>query len=602
MFLKKKLDTPFLNNDIPFTFFLKNKISKKQLNDLSYLISFEYLYKKKKKSTISDLDENELWENYKNFYKWTINSNYEKQIIDIFNIEANDPFFTPPRIYKKFRDKIDFESIFHDVGSFEIDYLLKCILQAFTLIKETEVMLAVNPDLNSNFNFNDLQNAIKNEDLDFFDYNIIKNDLNLCIWLNSKALKDPSFISFLNNLKHLSSYCTLNTLNIDLFEERYLDDENLLTLFLKENFFYLDYFTLAIQSQKYSLCYLLFLFKILKTKNNYEIYYNNYCDEKINLYNNIIYKYHKHVFTKLNYLKHSFNGFVKYKTNNIFINLNKFDNINFIKMLKKKKMHNIYMLNYKNKIKINYNDYNEFLSYFEKYKSISNFEKKEINISDLVTFDTFFYNNININDLHDSINKKKAVVENLIVYYVYENNELLNSLDLGFYLYNIKGFEEYEKDIFLFYEFKEHKFLQFSTNDSNILEKLTFQKNYATLYFHYFLKLFKNLKQYNFNIVLENLIFDDDFIYPNYDSSMNEKRIDFLSHVESFLQAIKLIMRVKHTHIANFINYLILHYGKLIEYNDNFNYQLLYDPLLLKIIKKDQLYDIEMKLDHIMQV
>jgi hypothetical protein len=56
-------------------------------------------------------------------------------------------------------------------------------LQAFTLIKETEIMLAINPDLkNDNLNnFNDLQKAFKNEDLDFFDYNIIKNDLNLCM-------------------------------------------------------------------------------------------------------------------------------------------------------------------------------------------------------------------------------------------------------------------------------------------------------------------------------------------------------------------------------------------------------------------------------------
>jgi hypothetical protein len=391
-------------------------------------------------------------------------------------------------------------------------------------------------------------------------------------------------------------------LNIDLFENTYLNETDILTLFLKENFFYLDYFTLVINSQQYSLCYLLFLFKILKAKENYEIYYNKYCDEKINLYNNVIYDYHKHVFTKLNYLKHSFNGFVKYKINNIFVNINNFDNINFIKKLKQKKLYNIYMVNYKNNIKINYNDYNEFLYYFNKYKSISNFEKKELNTSDLITFDDFFYNNININDLQKSINEKKVIVENLMIYYVYENNQLLNNLDLGFYLFNIKGFEQYEQDVILFYEFKEHKLLNFIMDDFNILEKIDFQKNYSILYFHYLLKIFKNFKQYNFNIVLEHLVFDDDFIYPHYDNSMNEKRIDFLSHLNSFLKIFKIILRVKHTHIANFVNYLILHYGKFIEYNDSFNYQLLYDTLILKKTNKDDLYNMETKLDHIMQV
>jgi len=70
IFLKSKLDTPFRDDNISFTYYyFKKKINKNELEQLSYLMSYDYLYKKIKKSVISGLEEKELFLNYKNFYK-----------------------------------------------------------------------------------------------------------------------------------------------------------------------------------------------------------------------------------------------------------------------------------------------------------------------------------------------------------------------------------------------------------------------------------------------------------------------------------------------------------------------------------------------------
>jgi len=473
-------------------------------------------------------------------------------------------------------------------------------------------MLSINIDdeilKKDNINtFEDLKKTYDINKLDFFDYNIIKNDYNLIVYLNSEALNNVSFNKFLSDLKSLLKYNTSNILDINLFTNKYIKDSDLLTLFLKENFFYLDYFTLSINKQKYSLCYLLFVFKILKNKINYEIYYDKYCDKKINKYNKIVYKYHQHMTTKLQHLTHVFDSFIKYKSNKILKNVNNFDNLHFIKSLKARNFKNFYKFNNKNKI--NYqNDYKDFLKFFERYKSIKNFEKKLINITEVLTFDEFFYNNINIFELKNNIEKKRKVVADFMQYYIYEKGQLLNFLDLGFYLYNINGFENYQQDIYFFFEYKEHEFLNFILNDSNINAKIEFQNNYSILYFHYLIQLFKNFKHYIFNMAIENIVFDDNFIYPNFDNSMNEKRLDFIFHLEHFIKTLKTIIETKQTYTINFINYLILHYGKFLDYNKIFDYHLLYNPDILNYCKKNSehsdnsLYDIELNLDNIMQV
>lgn len=108
-------------------------------------------------------------------------------MFDVFNVEGNEPYLTPPRPYKKFRellalDEINFEKIFKDVNSFNIKDLRDTILKAFKYINETEIMFASNMDLIDDLKKNDDINDfsyISSEQ--FFDYNIVKSDLNLVI-------------------------------------------------------------------------------------------------------------------------------------------------------------------------------------------------------------------------------------------------------------------------------------------------------------------------------------------------------------------------------------------------------------------------------------
>lgn len=608
IFLKKKLESPFLNETIPFTFYYAaNGIDKVKLEKLSYLMAFEYLYEyaftKKRKSVLSNLTEVEFFENYKNFYKETIKKNFENDIMDVFNIEGSEPYITPPRPYKKFENAIDYENIFKDINKFNIETLKDVILKSFKYIEESEIMFSINSDLVKNLlkNQKEFDTLNLDKDININDYNEVKDDFNLFVWLNKNALNDSSFNAFLMDLKYLSSNVTSNVLDVDLFSEPYLSDSNMLDLFIKKNFFYLDYFTISLNSKKYSLCYLLFVFKILKNIKNYELYYDKYYNENVIKYNNVIYEYHKYISSKLNLLSLNFNFYVKYKINNIYINVNNFDSLNYIKKLKCKNFYNIYKPNYKNRIKFTCNS-DLFLLYLQKYVSKDNFKKQILNTSQVITFDEFFYKDINIDDLLYSIQLKQKELKDLMSIYVYIDNELLNFNDLEFYLYNIKGFEEYEKDVFLFFELKEHKFLKFNINDIDIYDKVRFQKNYSILYFHYLIKLFKNLKHYTFNTAIETLLFNDNFIYSNFDQTMNEKRIDFIDHLESFLKVFKTTVSQKWIHTSDFINYIIYSYARLKENNDFFNYSILYDEFILEKNNNEDLYQLEFRLDNIMQI
>jgi hypothetical protein len=610
IFLKKNIDS-----DVSFTFYyFKEDLNKKKLKQLSYLVGYEYLYKKIKKGVLSDLTKEELYLNYKNFYMQTIQNNYLNGINDMFNMEGNEPFLTPARSYKKFRelmenDDLNFITIFNDINSFDIDSLKQVLIKAFNYLDQSDIMFSINADLLDKFEkfenkeFMDYFDHLKKTE-DYFDYTIIRNDLNLALLVNKKALTDNSFLTFLKNIKYYASNVTENIFNLDIFDEDYKKDVDVLNLFLKSNFFYLDYFSIALNSKKYSLCYLLFLFKVLKNIQNYELYYNNNCKKKIKKYNNIVFDYHKHIFNRLEHLTNTFNSFIKYKANTIFINLKNFDNMNYIKKLKKKNFTNIYIKNIKDNIKLNYGnrDKNYFLDHFNKYKYNSVFEKKEIKMSKVITFDEFIYGDIDIKSLSEQLLIKQYYLENFMRYYKFKDNELINFEDIGLYLYNIKGFEECEKDIYLFFEYKVHKLLDFNVDDFGIYEKLDFQKNYSILYFQYIIKLFKNLKIYISSTPIENLVFDDNFFYKNFDNIMNEKRVDFLANLDSFLKLFKTIQQIRYDGMLRLINSLIFHYGRYIEFNDIFNYSLLYDSNILKKVDSKHLYELEVDLDNVIQV
>ena len=114
-----------------------------------------------------------------------MSNNFEKNITDIFGVEGNDPFSTPARVYKKFQKHIDFETLFTHIDAFNIDTLYDYIMRAFNFIKETDIMLSVNiNEIEHNPNiktFEDLKAAVDNNEINYFDYTIIKNDLNLTV-------------------------------------------------------------------------------------------------------------------------------------------------------------------------------------------------------------------------------------------------------------------------------------------------------------------------------------------------------------------------------------------------------------------------------------
>lgn len=189
-----------------------------------------------------------------------------------------------------------------------------------------------------------------------------------------------------------------------------------------------------------------------------------------------------------------------------------------------------------------------------------------------------------------------------MTYYNFKDNELLNFFDINFYLYDIEGYKHYQEDIFLFYEYRDNELLDFKINELSINEKIEFQKNYTMLYFHYVIQLFKNFKVYQFNIAIESILLNDNFIYDNFDNTMTEKRKDFLYHLESFLKLFKTIVISKNGTIVRFINSVILHYNMFTDFNNDFKYELLYDSLILEKCNKNDLYLMESRLDHLMEI
>lgn len=179
---------------------------------------------------------------------------------------------------------------------------------------------------------------------------------------------------------------------------------------------------------------------------------------------------------------------------------------------------------------------------------------------------------------------------------------LINFFDLGFFLYDIEGYEYTNKDLELFIDYKNSELLQFNINE-DLLEKKKFQSNYTNLYFHYLINLFKTSQSYEFSIPIENFLFEDNsFYYPTFDTSMTENRLDFLYFLEQFLKGFKSICLNKTGQMADFINILVLHYSKLSEAVKSFDFDLLYDSKIGLNIKPESLVLMEQTLISMMDV
>jgi hypothetical protein len=215
------------------------------------------------------------------------------------------------------------------------------------------------------------------------------------VWLDSGISNDPSFLRFLHNLNTNYKWRNLsgNILQMDALEiekKDVLNDASLMSIFLNEDFFYFDYFYVAINNEKYTLCYLLFLYKILKNMENYKIYYE--IEYK---------KYHNN----RSILKKAYKTFVYCKFDK-FLNNNSNSqfNIDFSSSIKNKNFNN---LNFRYNIKqkgSNYNyNYNNFLKYFEE------FEKNAMS-SEFKTFSDFIYSDLDTTEMQERIQYRKALL------------------------------------------------------------------------------------------------------------------------------------------------------------------------------------------------
>jgi hypothetical protein len=391
-YIKPILDTPFINEDIPFTLFKfnNNKLDKQKLNQLSYLISYAYIFEKKKKNLLSDLSKKELQDSFFSFYKSKLNE------ISVLTVNYFENVIKPENPLQHY--DISLNKVFTDLDLHKMEDLIRIIKQCFNDITEAEEILCINNDNDASYYA-----------YDNTDYSTSKNNLSLLIYLNKTNILNNNFNNFIQTLKYqykdLSSYIE----NIDLFEEGFTSDLQLLELFSNENFFYLDYITLSLHQNKYSLCYLLFVYKVLKVINAYNEYYKEQNFNFRSVYNNTVYDYHKFINNKFKYLSKSLNGYTQFKMDQAILDFTFYDPIGPVYFKHKKNTFDyLFYLNKQNNINILLNEkilvknsnYKDFLYYFNKYKDLKNFEKIELVKPDILNFDSYAYFNIDLENLY----------------------------------------------------------------------------------------------------------------------------------------------------------------------------------------------------------
>jgi hypothetical protein len=501
----------------------------------------------------------------------------------------------------RFNSKYD--KVFKDIDNYEIKDVIEVLQMCFEDIVKSEEMFYV-----------DVDNTEAFDAYDPLDYDKSKNTLSLLIYINKLNLHDYSFNNFIEKIKKNYPAISSSIENIDLFDNNFTSDEELLNTFSNENFFYLDYLTLTINQKKYTLFYLLFMFKILKITKEYNNYYAA-CNNKIPTYNKVIYDYHIFINSKFNNLSKSLNHLMLAKVDLAILDFNLCDPLGSID-LKNKKNTSTYFIhlnkynNNKNLLDNNFSqilqknlNYQKFLEYFEKYQT-QQFDKVDLGSLDIETFDSFVYSNIHKESLQNSLSEQAVRILQFLQYYKFNEKGVLDNFsDINFYLYQIPGYEIYQNDIYLFFDYKNSDLLKFSTNDNNIFEKIEFQANYSILYFNYIIKLFKDRKTYFFNTYIENVLFEDaEFYYQNLNFDMHEKKNELLFVLQQFLKGFKTLVLNKRTNMIEFLNNQITIYSRGIEKIKLFNFEMLYNKNILNILDTKNLYDLEVNLKSIVDL
>lgn len=625
IFLKKELKnySPFFDKSIPvYILNINGETNKKALNDFCNSVCYALIINKynlnKKKSSLSNLTEEELADNYKNFYKQSL-----KKMKSAINLSLNNPLVVPSIPYQDLKKLINFDAFFeelyksNDLVLYSLDKLADLIKNAIRVIVEAEDILCENADYNED---------IKNNKFNKLDLKYYNNDLQLFIWLNNKAKNDKNLLIFLNDFKQYckdkdnSNFIDVSIFDINLYDEEkepsFLQSDDLLDLFIHKNFFYLDYFNILVNDNSYSLCYLIFLYKVRKNIIEFERYSENLCKENFNKYTNTVLNYNIHInkwirdlkeITKLNF-KYKLNSHLLYenKNNNDFLFSLRKKQINF-KLLALKNIKNYKKLNFKNDFNNLTFSINKFNNHFKDY--FFNLNNHNITFTEQKSFEEFYYNfnDNSMKELNNEINDLKSFVIHYLSYYKFDDNQkenskiLINFDDVGVYLYDIHGYEFTRQDTELFYLLKEYPLFDFDPNKFSIKDSKKALMGASIMFFHYVIKNFKNLKTYIACIPNEHLLFKEfEFYYKNFDTSMHGNREDFLVFLNNFIPAVKSITLQKDKNILNTLHFFMMHLKALEDALSKFPLEKIYN--INKPLTESEAIELDIQLHHIMDI
>ena len=398
-YIKPSLDTPFLNDDISFTLFnfkdikTNDCIDKEKLNNLSYLVSYAYIFNKQKVNTVYKQD---LQNAFFNFYKSKLN---ETNVLTMKYFENT----IIPRHHSKMR-KDEFNQIFTDIKMYNLKDLQQVIYKCFDDLIKADEILSIS------------DNCLEENNYDHLDFSKSKNIISLYLFINKNNLNNHKLNKFINKIKSTYTKVSNCLSNLDLLDTKFTTNEDLLNLFSNEDFFSLDYLSLTLNKVSYSLCYLIFLFKVLKNIEEYKIYVETNYSKFINIYNDTVFNYHKYINDSFNNVSKALNSFVLYQKDMAIMDFKYSDTLKSFHFRRNKsdylaalnKINNIKIL-LANKKTTNVN-YENFLYFFNQYQ-YAQFNKIELpKPSNINSFDSYMYPNIVLKDFQEHLNFKKKKI------------------------------------------------------------------------------------------------------------------------------------------------------------------------------------------------
>ena len=561
-YIKNCIDSPFNDNNIPFTLFQfnGNSINREMLEYYSILFSYKFLFLNKNKN---DLDLKKFNKSFLSFMEFLPKHS-------VLNLDYYNNIITPVNPLNQFNVPLNYGQIFSDIENLKSEELSVLIKDCFAKLKNCEEKKII--DENDLSFFFEIEDKYKEDFYRFVDK--FKNNMDL-----SEDLKISNIIK--NPIK---------------------DPDMLFDLFSNEDFFVLDYVTLYYNKYYYTLCYLIFLLKILNNVENYKIYVNNENKNFVTKYNDIIYNQHFNINKKFKVLMKSVDSFISFKAKKAIISSYFYDisepfcfkgkknTAAYLTYLYKQNNRKILFEDYKN---IKYEDY---IHFFKKYIDIDiNNIKSDLVIPNVLSYDEFVYGNVDLIKLKKQIDDKEIDIKQLFSFYKFDEfDNLINFEDLEFYFHNLKGNALYGNDTFFFYNIRNSEYLDFINPNISIDIKQKFQRDYFIVHFNYILKLLLNRQNNFFNINLEYVLFDESsYCFNNLDYYSNEKKKEFFKILEKFLKGFKSIIGNKRHTYMRLIDTQRVYYSRFLDTLNTIDLELIYNLKKLKQITLKEIYTIE---------